>query len=247
MVVSNYDTHQLSVYRLSDGGHVRSFGSKGPAVGEFKGPLGLCMTKENTILVAEYGNKRIQGMTLEGGHVKCIGVGVINEGVQGVAMHGDVVAVGKSVHDTPNRIMLFSYTSGALLSQFGAFGSGEGQYQYVTGLQFTADGKHLIIADYTNNCVSLTTVKGVFVRFIGGGVLGGGHKDVTFNSAGEVVVTEYTNNRVCVFSQSDGTLLRTWRANRTGNSGINKPMALATSRNRLYVLDEHGARVQVFE
>jgi len=205
------------------------------------------MTKENTILVADCSNKRIQEMTLEGGHVKCIGVGVINEGVRGIAIHGDVVTVGKYAGLTPDRIMLFSYTSGALLRKFGPLRGGEGRYPYVTGIQFTADGKHLIIADLSDERVSLTTVEGVFVRYIGAGVLGGGYKDVTFNSAGEVVVTDTSNRRVCVFSQSDGTLLRTWGANGTGNSQFNSPTALATSRNRLYVLDEHRARVQVFE
>jgi len=247
MVVSNFSSHQLTVYRLSDGSHVRTFGTFGKAAGEIKGPLGLCMTKEDTILVAEYRNKRIQEMTLEGDHVKCIGVGVINEGVQGVVMHGDVVAVGKYGGIHPNRIMLFSYTSGALLSQFGGWGNGEGQYKDVTGIEFTADGKHLIIVDYRNSRVSLATVEGVFVRFIGGGVLGGCHKDVSFNSAGEVVVADYSNHRVCVFSPSDGALLRTWGANGTGNSQFMSPRVLATSRNRLYVLDQSSARVQVFE
>jgi len=247
MVVSHFATDQLSVYRLSDGSHVRSFGSNGAAAGQFNQPLGLCMTKENTVLVADFGNKRIQEMTLESGHVKCIGAGVINDFVADIAMHGDVVAVGKFGGPTPDRIMLFSYTSGALLSQFGAFGSGEGQYYNVTGMEFTADGKHLIIADFSNERVSLTTVEGVFVRSIGAGVLGGGYKDVTFNSAGEVVVADHWNHRVCVFSPSDGTLLRTWSANGTGNSEINSPTALATSRNRLYVLGQNGACVQVFE
>jgi len=247
MVVSNFGTHQLSVYRLSDGSHVRSFGSEGEAAGQFRSPCGLCMTKENTILVADYRNKRIQEMTLEGGHVKCIGVGVINDGVRGIAMHGDVVAVGKSGGRTPDRIMLFSYTSGALLSKFGAIGSGEGQYYNVTGMEFTADGKHLFIASSSNEHVSLATVEGVFVRYIGAGVLGGGYKDVTLTRAGEVVVADYYNHRVCVFSQVDGTLLRTWCANGTGNSPFNNPTALTTSRNRLYVLDEHRARVHVFE
>jgi len=247
MVVSHFDTDQLSVYRLSDGSHVRSFGSHGTAAGQFRSPCTLCMTKDNTILVADSSNTRIQEMTLEGGHVKCIGVGVINEGVRGIAIHGDVVAVGRSVHGTLNAIMLFSYNSGALLSQFGGWGRGEGQYQYVTGIQFTADGKHLIIADYNNSCVSLTTAEGVFVRFIGGGVLGKGLKDVTLTSAGEVVVADTSNYRVCVFSQSDGTLLRTWGANGSGNSELHNPTALATSHNRLYVLDQNGACVKVFE
>ena len=179
--------------------------------------------------------------------MKCIGVGVINEGVWGIAMHGDVVAVGKAGGHSPDRIMLFSYTSGALLRQFGGWGTDEGQYKSVMGIEFTADGKHMIIVDYNNSRVSLATVKGVFVRFIGEEVLGDGYEDVILNSAGEVVVADYWNDRVCVFSQVDGTLLRTWGANGTDNSQFNSPTALATSRNRLYVLDEHRARVHVFE
>jgi DNA-binding beta-propeller fold protein YncE len=234
MVVSNSGTYELTVYRLSNGGHVRSF--RGAATG----PIGLCMTKENTILVARYYCKVIQELTLEGEHVKFIGLGVKN--VWCVAIHGDVVAVGKFGGVSPSRVMLFSYASGALMSQFGTYGSGEGEYTNVSGIAFTTDGKHLVIADHNN--VSLTTVEGVFVRHYDAGA---GYKTVAVNSAGGIVIANYDNDRVCVFSYVDGTLLRSWGVRGTGNGQFMSPTALAISHNRLYVLDHKSARVQVFE
>jgi hypothetical protein len=264
MVVSNDITHQLSVYRVSDcgrnvvrscwnrcwnrrnGSHIRSFGSEGAGAGQFNQPLGLCTTRENTILVAEYGNKRVQEVTLEGNHVKFIGAGVINDGVWAVAIHDDVVAVGKYVSKylcaTSSRIMLFSYASGALLGQFH-----DVHFLCVTGMQFTADGTHLVIADDRNSNVLLITTEGVFVRYIGTGVLGGGCNDVAFNSAGDIVVADCYKHRVSVFSHVDGTMLKSWGSFGNGIGEFKNPRSLAISRNRLYVLDYNSARVQVFE
>jgi hypothetical protein len=246
MVVSDSDKNKLSVYCLSDVSRIRSFGKKGAEAGQFDEPFSLCMTDKNTVLVMEYGNERIQEVTLEGAHVKFIGAGIINDDMGlGLAVHGDVVAVGKSfgrLGRSDNRIMLFSYTSGAPLSQFGDWGSMDGQYRCVSAITFTSDGKYLAIYDQGNKRVTLTTVGGRFVKHYDAGQ--GGFNNVAFNNTGDIVVTDSYNHRVCVFSRDDGTLLRTWGAH---NGEFKYPIALAVVRNWLYVLDEGNARVEVFE
>jgi DNA-binding beta-propeller fold protein YncE len=240
MVVSNSMSHQLSVYRASDGNHIRSFGGKGTAAGQFAYPYGICMTKHNTVLVADGGNRRIQEVTLEGTHVKFIGQDIIRSEVWGIAIHDDVIALGKYGTRSSNGIMLFSYISGELLSQFGGYG----EYMHVTGVTFTADGKHLLIGGYYDRRVSLTTVEGVFVRSY---VVGPGLKTALFNREGDIVSVDFENDRVNVFSLVDGTLLRCWGTRGIGEGQFDRPAALAISHNRLYVLDQDSARVQVFE
>jgi len=75
MVSVGLGTHQLDVYRTEDGSYVRSFGDRGTGPGEFSYPYSVCMTARDTVLVGEYGNNRIQEVTLEGVHVMFIPLG----------------------------------------------------------------------------------------------------------------------------------------------------------------------------
>jgi len=238
MVVSNCVSHQLSVYRADDGRHVLTFGGLGMGACQFSRPFGLCMTDQDTVLVAELGNHRIQEVTLGGAHVKFLGEGVIETRVWAVAAHGEVVAVGKYGDISGTCVMLFHRTSGTLIREFGEYGK-------VTGLGFTPDGKHLLVAG--TSCALLTTVEGALVRHIGAGVLGHGNKQVGMLRTGDVVVTDQSNHRVCVFSSADGSLLRVWGGKGYDNGQFELPVAFAVLRARLYVLDACSARVQVFE
>jgi len=247
MVVSNVSTHRLLVYRVRDGGLVRSFGGRGAAAGQFHNPFRLCMTATDSVLVADSGNVRIQEVTLEGAHVKYIGVGVIAGGLFGMAAHGDLVAAASFGSTQAFCILLFSYTSGTLLRQFGTRGSGVGQFCHLTGIRFTAEGRHLVLADYRNSRVTVVTVEGALVRHIGVGVLAYRVSDVAVLFTGELVVSDTCNHRVCVFSGDNGTLLRSWGTRGRGDGHLLRPVALAVHGARLYVLDNETMCVEVFE
>ena len=246
MVLSNPTLHGLSVYATSNGGFVRSFGSLGTAAGQFDRPAGLCMTPHGTVLVGDSGNQRVQEMTLEGTHVKHIGVGSIDAGVGGVDMRGDVVAVGKSGNNGSSRVMLFNYASGALIRQFGEYGYLDGQYARVSGIRFAQDGNHLLICG--GGPVTVTTVEGVFVRCIGKGVLSQGNcHSVAPLSLTEIVIADVFGSRACVFSLADGALLRSWDFRDNHGRQFAYPNALTISYNRLYVMSQHPELVHVFE
>jgi len=239
MVVCNTLTNQLSVFRTEDGSHVRSFGCYGDAAGQFAHPHGLCMTGHDTVLVAEFGNYRVQEVTLAGTHVRFIGVGVITASVSCVSSHGDLVAVG--IYGIPSLygIMVFRYASGALVRQFGENGTDVGQYWSVRDVKFSHDGTHLLISDLTAR-VFLTTSTGDFVRRIGAEVLSRSFNAMAFTGTDDVVVAN--RDKVSVFSATDGALLRTW----SSLFHLSNLTALTVSRNRLYMLHDGRPRVQVF-
>jgi len=226
MVVSNTSSHQLSVYRTVDGGLVRSFGSHGIRPGKFFEPYGLCMTARDTLLVAEWGNCRVQEVTLEGAHVKFIPVDACP---MTVAVHGDVVAVAVCGDDM-DATRLYSYTTGALIREI------EDSYvlNIIIGANFTPDGKHLAIGR-ASGPISLVSVDGGLVRRVDPN---GSYRGMSFTCTEDLVLVGHMG--FSVYSAADGGFLRSW-----GHAfGIKGRLNTSVSGNRLYVLD--GVRVQVY-
>jgi len=247
--VSNAGTNMVTVYSTVDGSETVSFGGKGSGPGQFNRPQKLCITPRDTLLVAEYGrlNQRVQEVTFSGVHIRYIGVGVFGETIYGIACNDELIVVTKFGGATPNRVLLFNYSTGELLRQFAAFGSGGGHIAHSTGVRFTPDNQHIIVVDtYSNNRLSMFTVGGVFVKHIGVGVLGGGPCDVDFTADGRIIVADCRNHRVCIFA-ADGVMTSSWGTEGTSDGQFKYPTALAVSGDKLFVLDRCSGRVQVFD
>jgi len=226
MVVHNSSTNQLDVYRTEDGSHVRAFGGHGTGLGEFRYPPGFCMTPHDTVLVAEWSNKRIQEVTLEGVHVKFIFVG---DGPLKMAVHGDVIAV--TTFD--NSIMLYSHTTGASVGEISDVFDKMSQ-----SMCFSPGGEHLLAAGFSG-FMTLASVHGQPARHIGPR---GPWVTVAFTCTGDVMGVD-TYGVKSVYSATDGMLLRSWEA--ANRENLTCSFVCVVSGNRLYVL-EHG-RVQVYE
>jgi len=242
----------ITVYSTVDGAETVSFGGRGAGPGQFN--LGqfnmsskLCITPRDTLLVADFGNQRVQEVTFSGVHIGDIGAGVFGEGICGIACNDELIVVTKYGGFTPNRVLVFNYSTGELLRQFAAHGSGDGQIGRSTGVRFTPDNQHIIVVDtYDNNRLSTFTVDGVFVKHIGVGVLGGGPCDVDFTADGCIIVADCRNHRVCIFA-ADGAMTSSWGSKGTSDGQFEYPTALAVSGGKLLVLDAYTARVQVFD
>ena len=248
MLVSNIHTHKLLVYRTADCSWVRTFGSRGERPGQFFLPGSLCMTAMDTVLVAESGNRRIQEVTVAGVHHRFIGLGVFDDSLCGLAVHGDTIAAGQCGYTSSYRVVLFNYACGTLLRRFGMWGDDIGKVRHVSAMQFTRDGRHLVITDHPSGHATVMTVRGALVRHIGLGVLEVGMNAVALTCTGEVVVADSNNHRICVFSGDDGTLLRTWGTRGKGDGQFSDTIeVLAVCGSRLYVPDFYTARIQVFE
>ena len=248
LVVSNSDAHNLSVYSKVTGSRISTFGSMGSRAGQFLYPGRICATPRGTILVCESGNKRLQEITMTGKHVRFIGVGhldsLFDDSVFGLCLQGDIVAVGKMHGSTNGRIVLFSYSSGAFIRKFGSYGPGEGQVRNITGLSFTSDGRHILVAEFASR-LTLFTVDGAFVKTIGVGVIAVGCKDVLC-SGPSVFTVDSWNHCIRVFSSETGALIQTWGTRGHADGQFSFPTTLTAHNSNLFVRDRQP-RVQVFE
>lgn len=186
-------------------------------------------------------------MTLAGVHVRTIGAGIIDGEVSCVAVSADLIAAGTY----EGKVFLFDFASGELLRSIGEEGEAEGELTSCFGIRFTPDGGHVLIAEFSNNRLSLfTSTTGAFVRCVGVGTLAC-PCDVDFASNGDIVVAEYNSCRICVFSPDGSTLERSFGSECDDDTSdapgqLKSPTALALHVCRLYVLDERSERLQVF-
>ena len=248
MAVSEYggQGHTVTVYDLASGSAVRVIG--GPKLGkrpcEFSNPFKVCFTPTGNILVCDYSNGRVQEVTVDGTHVRSITMPT----AWTVCCDGSAIVVGRYCAGSGTAIHKFAFKSGQKLLDFARNGSAAGQIgSNVEGLRITPDGKHLLVSEFTNKRLSLFTLEGTFVKHIGAGIVSDGHKDVEFAENGDIIVADYGNNRICVFSADGSTLLRCWGGRGSGDGQFRNPTALAVRGSRLYVLDCSSPRVQVFE
>jgi DNA-binding beta-propeller fold protein YncE len=248
VAVSYYREHCVRVYRLEADGTVallHTVGTKGDGPKQFNYPQRMCLTPAGSLLVCELNNDRVQELAglgeAEPQHVRFISVIC----VRSIALHDDMLAVGTD----RSTIELLSYASGALILSIGAWGRGPGQIcDGCEGLRFTPDGQFIVAAEYGNQRLSVFRVSdGGFVKHIGAGVVADGNKDVQFALNGELIVADFDNQRVCVFSADGDTLLRTWGTLGSADGQFHDPTALALVDSKLFVLDQGSARVQVFE
>jgi len=244
-IVANGHTDVLSVYRTRDGAFIRSFGGRGGAPGLFHAVSSLCMTPHDTILVADW--TRVQEVTLEGTHVKYIGLEHITFPPLSVAIHGDEIVVGR--FGAPNGdfgcVLFFSHASGALIRRFGVYGTSPGQFHDINAVAFTPDGSHVLVGEALTR-LSLCTLEGVIVRQIGSSGIRCGATYVTFSCTGDMIVASRGGGKMYVFSSVDGSLLREWGEPGNTDGKFCRPIAVAVHGDRLYVLDHESARVQVF-
>ena len=242
-VVSCYFSHCILVYNMETDGCMLTFGSYGTGPGQFSFPAKICATPTVTLLVSEHGNERIQEVTMTGDHVRFIGQHHLkNNRIWGMCLQNedDMLAVGLLDGFADDRIVLFNYSSGALIRKFGS-----GELKSVRGLCFTPDGTH-ILAVGNSRSVSFFSVDGAFVKAIGTDVLGSRVSDVLC-SGSSIFVVDLSNHRVCVFSSETDALIRTLDIQDLADRELMYPTALTTYRNQLLVLDCTNVIVHVFK
>ena len=253
-VVAQSIFHRLVVYCVETGLRILRIGRRGCAPLEFCYPNHMCTTLNNTILVSDSHNKRIQEVTWTGKHVGFIGVGLFDENICGICTHDDIVIVGKYLGVADGRIVLFRYSSGECIFSFGLFGTRPGELSSITGITVSRDGKHIIAADYhrphgsskATTRLTMFTIEGLFVKTIGDGDFGFQINDVKC-SGSNIFLADNANDRLCVFSVETNTVLQTigTRGTFDGQFTWMYPPVLAVHKNKLFVVDDR--RVQVLE
>jgi DNA-binding beta-propeller fold protein YncE len=196
-------SHAIHEFRVADGSRLRVIGGAGDGPLQFKNPCQVWVASDDHVFVAEYGNNRVQVLTPRLDFHCFVGVGQLVS-PSGVCADDDVIMVSEY---GAHRISVFKRHDGALLRRFGREGSGDGQLNRPAGLCFMSGHRHVAVADYWNNRVSVFSVEGEFVRHVGVGKLYC-PQGVACSAFDEIVVADAGNSRVVVFSAS-GEMLHT--------------------------------------
>lgn len=148
-----------------------------------------------------------------------------------------------------HRIAKFT-TNGTPVSQWGEYGSDEGQIAFPQGLGLDA-GEFVYVSSTAPSRVTKFTNEGEFDSVVGGEGSGDGQfispGGIAVDSDGYVYVADAGNDRIQKFSQ-DGSMVTEWGSHGTGDGQFDYPVAVAVDANgRVYVVDRDNARIQVFE
>ena len=237
MAVTSYNGNKVYVYRLPDGALSREVGGLGTDPGKFNNPFRCCFAPGDNILVAEFGNKRLQELTPTGDHRRFI---TPVPGAFSVCCNGTLIGVGVD----GSKVQLYNYFSGALVREIG----NDALSGNIDSLRFSSDSKLLFARARNYRTVAFAVGDGTLVRSLTG-CQGIKHIewDMELVPSGEVFVTDATEGRVCVYSPDGVTMRRSFGSRGDGAGQFQKPTALAYADRKLYVLDRNTKRVQVFE
>jgi hypothetical protein len=212
LLVSDFNGGSDAIHEFCvvDGSRLRVIGRWGTGPLQFTYPGQVWVASDDFVLVADFGNNRVQVLTPRLDFHAFVGAGQL-VGPAGVCADNAVIVASEV---DAHRISVFNRADRALLRRIGSFGTGDGQLDCPQGLCFMLGHRHVAVADYNNHRVSVFSVAGEFVRHVGVGVLK--HPaGVASSAVDELVVADYGNRRVVVFSAS-GEMLTMGRGDFSG-------------------------------
>ncbi|QGG57371.1 S-layer homology domain-containing protein [Paenibacillus sp. B01] len=239
-------------------------GQAGNGLGEFSIPGAVAVDAAGNVYVADYGNNRLQKLTISTNTWSEWGAGNSRDGNGLGEFSGPSgVAADSSgnvyVADTRNhRVQKLSAADGTW-SKWGKTGGGEGsglgEFNSPGGIAVDSDG-NMLVADYMNNRIQKLSVEdGTWSKWEkDGGGTGDGlgefnmPSSVAVDSSGNMYVADLNNNRIQKLSADDSTWSQ-WRVTTIASSsrlgGFNSPVGVAVDDSgNMYVADLLNSRIQ---
>jgi RHS repeat-associated protein len=245
------DSGNNRVQELSlTGTYVAKFGSAGSGNGQFSEPEGVATDPvSGDIYVSDGGNNRVEEFTAGGTYLGMIGEGRMSQPV-GLAFTTSGTLVVGNVSGNDIQLWVPKSPRIGFGSQFGAAGSGSGQFSSPYGVAVDGSG-NVWVADSGNNRIEKFSSSGSFVAAYGS--LGSGNGQfsgpggVAVNPAtGNVYVSDHGNNRVEELS-SAGTFIRAFGSSGSGNGQFNLPAGITVDGSgNVWVADYNNNRIQKF-
>jgi DNA-binding beta-propeller fold protein YncE len=166
---------------------------------QFHGPCSVFSAADGVVFVTEYGNNRVQVLTPHLDFHSFVGIGQLDH-PEAVCANADIVVV---LEDRARLISVFNRAGGARVRRFLSGGGGS---WLRSGLCFVSGGRDVACADCCTDRVRVFSVSGEFIRDVGAGVLKS-PSGVACSAFDELVVADYGNTRVAVFSPGDDPVL----------------------------------------
>ncbi len=149
LYVVDSQQHEVHVFML-DGEHVASFGGRGDERGEFYHPLGIAISRGDTIYVTDAFHFAVQAFDLDGNYI--FSFGPRPRGVGTMARPRDVATdTDGRVYVTDalkHEVQVYDATGGYLFA-IGTAGAGDGQFRLPAGICVTETGQ-IFVADSIN-------------------------------------------------------------------------------------------------
>lgn len=229
------------------GKRLRSLGIFGSKEGEFELPRGVALDGDGNILVADFGNHRIQKFTGDGQFVTAVG----KEGGHPLEFMNPTDLV---YNPTNNKVYVLDlYHRVQVLNldltfdwSFSCHGNSDGRLYNPFGITCDRAG-NIYIADSGNSRIQVFTVEGRFVRQFGrlSGLNWPGGISVDSDD-GRVYVSDYCNDRVFIFT-TKGQLVTSFGGSGSRLGEFNSPGGVALDESGvLYVCDKNNNRIQLF-
>ncbi|XP_071546392.1 uncharacterized protein tn [Panulirus ornatus] len=225
-------------------------GSRGSEPGNFTWPRGIAVGPDNSIVVADSSNHRVQVFDQQGKFIKEFGSYGSAEGefdcLAGVAVNriGQYIIADRYNH----RIQIFD-PSGMFLRSFGSQGGGDGRFSYPWGVTTDALG-FIYVCDKENHRVQVFQSDGSFVGKFGSmgskpGQLEHPHY-IAVSSTNRVIVSDSNNHRVQIFD-INGKVTTTFGSEGGEEGQFKFPRGVAVDdQGYIFVADSGNNRIQIF-
>ena len=225
---------------------VLSSGKKSSGEGLLYNPMGVAVTAEGVVVVADNQNHRVQVFDSNGTFLRSFGHRGENAGEfknpTGIATDKDRNILVSEYHN--HRVQILSW-EGKHLGSFGGKGSLDSQLLHPWGLSLDSTG-NVIVADTDNKLIKIFTPDGKFVMKIGG--QGSFSYPIHCVQWGEYfIVSDHNEHCIKVFNRKGHFQCKFGKEGK-GDGEFNHPNFLSVTQSKhLLVCDGKNNRIQVFE
>ena len=169
-------------------------------------PFDVAVDDNGDVYVSVYGYHCIEVYNRSGNRIRTIGTAGSNGRGKGQFYSPSAIAIQGSmlyvVEHSNHRVQKLT-TLGEFISEFGTYGSGEGQLNSPRGICLDANGR-VFVSECGNNRISVFEVDGTFVYHISGSTTNGSNLNgpwgLAFDCSGNLHVAETNTNIIKVFT-----------------------------------------------
>ncbi len=222
------------------------FGARGDGNGQFQAATAIAI-KDDDVYVLDSVLNKIQKFSKAGVAANwSLGSNFTLDNPSGIA-------VDKSnnlyIADTGNHRVLVFNEDGSFKMQFGAQGTGDGNFSYPQGIAVDA-AQNIYVVDTTNSRIEKFSSSGRFISKWGSVGSADGQLDnpsgITFDADGNLDVSDTYNNRIEKFD-TNGAFLSKWGTSGSGEGMFSFPSGLTNVGDYIYVADTMNHRIEKFD